>query len=156
MPRFQSKTICNMLKSRVFASALVVTAGLSLVVGVTQISAEAVWAPNRTASDSPEGHDSLKKVKGHVREGTRLVDQRGFFKHRGDGATFHAKDGSFKIEGLENLGLQRVVRTISSSNKPGEIEWLVSGLITEFQGLNYLFLDRAIQLNKAPTSVKSQ
>ncbi len=158
MSRFQIKSICNMPNHRVFLPAFVVTVGLCLMIGVSLI---ATAAPGRFAEDPPargkaNAADSLTKTKGRVREGTRLNDKRGFFTQRGDGATFNLGDGSLKIEGLENLNLERVVRTIALSDKSNEIEWLVSGIVTEFQGGNYLFIDRAIQLSKTPTTAKSR
>ncbi len=158
MSVFQIQSIRTVSKHRMFFPTLAVTVGLGLMIGASLIAAEAVVAPGRSADDfsavgEAEATDLPKKSKGRVREGTKLVDKRGFFKQRGDGATFHAEDGSLKIEGLENLNLQRVVLAIGSPGKRNEIVWLVSGTVTEFQSGNYLLIDRAIQLSK--TSVKA-
>jgi hypothetical protein len=80
-----------------------------------------------------------------MREGVELADRVGHFKLSGDRATFYAAEGGARLVGLENLNLERVVRSVSEN--PDQ-QWKVSGVVTEFRGGNYLLITRAIMLNK--------
>lgn len=82
-----------------------------------------------------------------LREGTQISDQSGFFKVTGDRATFVSADGKHRFVGLENLNLERIVRTIKDDVDP--LEWNVDGLITEYRGLNYLLITRATLKTKS-------
>jgi hypothetical protein len=82
------------------------------------------------------------KKKGLVREGTRVVEQLGYFQATGDRTTFHSADGETRILGLENLILERISRITEET--PGKVEWTVSGTITEFRGNNFLLVTRAV------------
>jgi hypothetical protein len=55
---------------------------------------------------------------------------------------FASSDG-MRYTVLENLGLQRVMRVIRGN--PEITRWSVSGLVTEFEGANYLLVSRAIR-----------
>jgi hypothetical protein len=80
------------------------------------------------------------------REGTSLVDVAGHFKLTGDRATFYTSDGSGRYGGLENLNLERIALLVSEN--PNQLEWSVSGTITEYRGANYLLITRAILKSK--------
>ena len=67
----------------------------------------------------------------------------GHFQSTGDRVTFYTSDGRFRFLGLENLALERVARVVSHSSDPGDLMWIVSGVITEFRGTNYLMIRRA-------------
>ncbi|HOM18417.1 MAG TPA: hypothetical protein PLQ00_13895 [Thermoguttaceae bacterium] len=83
-----------------------------------------------------------------IREGTRISQQKGVFTITGDRVVFAALDGTLpKLVILENLNLQRVIQTIQGSNQ--EELWVVTGRVTEFQGVNYLLLERAIRIDEA-------
>ena len=51
-------------------------------------------------------------------------------------------DGKARFVGLENLNLQRIARTIADN--PVELQWGVTGTITEFRGANFLLVRRAV------------
>ncbi len=74
-------------------------------------------------------------------EGTKQIDQVGYFKITGDRVTFFSQDGMSRYVGLENLNLQRIHRAIAG--KPRQL-WSVSGMFTEYFGANYLFVERAV------------
>lgn len=86
-----------------------------------------------------------------LREGTRIVDQLGTFKVTGDRATFYANNGEYRLGGLPNLNLERIVRAIRDN--PDQLVWSASGFITEYQSANYLLITRAVL--KARESPKS-
>ena len=75
------------------------------------------------------------------REGTHLREERGRFEYGGDRVTFTAADGQTRFLVLENLNLQRIVQILSGSGD--SLQWTVNGVITEFQGMNYLLVTRA-------------
>jgi hypothetical protein len=87
------------------------------------------------------------QVNGRWREGSRLNDQVGAFKLTGDRVTFISSDGKLKFDGLENLAIERIARTIADS--PDQLEWTISGLITEYRGSNYLLVTQAVLKTKA-------
>lgn len=75
------------------------------------------------------------------REGTHLREERGRFDYSGDRVTFTAADRKTRFVVLENLNLQRIVQILSGSGD--SLEWTVNGVITEFQGMNFLLVTRA-------------
>lgn len=102
------------------------------------------------AAGGPEESTSEAVPKPKLRrEGTQLQDEPGRFVVSGSQATFIAADGTSYV-GLPNLNLERVEKITASS--PGSGDWLVTGIVTEYQGANYLLISRARR--KAPT--KSQ
>jgi hypothetical protein len=77
-----------------------------------------------------------------LREGTHVEKFAGHFKLTGDRVTFIADKGSQRFGGLENLALERVARTVKDS--PAKLQWVVSGVITEYRGTNYLLVTHAM------------
>jgi hypothetical protein len=82
------------------------------------------------------------QVARRVREGTELVDQVGRFEVVGERIVFVTDRGSVRLVGLENLGLERIARTLA--NDPGPLEWKVTGTVTEYRGTNFVLVHRAI------------
>ena len=76
-----------------------------------------------------------------VREGTK-IEKTGCFRTTGDRVTFYTDDGKTRYRGLENLMLQRIARTIAES--PGQLEWQVTGIVTEYRGANFLLVTHAV------------
>lgn len=85
-----------------------------------------------------------------LREGTQLVDLCGRFSQTGDRVAFYQGDEEKRMVCLENLALERVAAVVRES--PDAVEWTVSGAITEFQGVNYLLLERAAQHSRDTAS----
>lgn len=75
------------------------------------------------------------------REGTQLREQRGHFETAGARISFVAADRKTRFVGLENLNLQRIAQIVGGSSET--LDWTVTGLITEYQGTNYLLVTRA-------------
>ena len=99
------------------------------------------------ASDRDAGDGSQLRL----REGTRLKDASGRFRRDGDSLTFI--DGSNReIGGLPNLNLERVMRMLKTVEEPESVTWIVSGVVTEFTGRNYLLISRAVYKSAAPPS----
>lgn len=85
---------------------------------------------------------------GQLREGFRISHQKGTFTLGGGRVVFSALDGTLpKMVVLENLNLQRVIQNLQGN--PHQEIWLITGRVTEFQGANYLLLERAIRIDEA-------
>jgi hypothetical protein len=112
-------------------------------------------AAEKPAGDSP-GTPRIEggQVSGRWREGSRLIDQLGYFKVTGEHVTFVSSDGKLKFDGLENLAIERIARTIGDS--PDQLEWSISGVITEYRGANYLLVTQAVLKTKGTRSRRGQ
>ena len=77
-----------------------------------------------------------------VREGTELTNVLGYFTSTGSRVTFIAAESGNRFAGLENLNLERISKMISKA--PKQMDWEVSGEVTEYRGANYLLVRRAI------------
>jgi hypothetical protein len=75
-----------------------------------------------------------------IREGTTLRT-KGRFELVGDRVNFYPEEGAASFRILENLALERVVRTVRESSDSRI--WTVEAVVTEFQGANFLQLRRA-------------
>jgi hypothetical protein len=94
------------------------------------------------AQEEAEEMPSVAATTDRLREGTRLDETLGTFKATGDRWTFFTADGARRFGVLENLALERVERTIRENSLA--VEWSISGMITEHQGVNYLLVTRAV------------
>lgn len=86
--------------------------------------------------------DGADRPKLRQREGAKLVDRRGRFEIRGDRVIFLATNPDAHYVVLENLSLERVTRVLEESGS--QLEWSVSGTLTEFRASNYLQISRAL------------
>jgi len=55
---------------------------------------------------------------------------------------FSATDSKLSMVCMENLNLERIVRAITDNTE--QLEWRVSGTLTEYGGANFLLVERAI------------
>lgn len=99
-----------------------------------------------------EGEENSRR---RLREGTVLADKGGHFRQDGDGAIFVTED-QFELYVLENLNLERVVRTLKASDESESIRWSVSGMVTEFNGRNFLLISRAVYKSASPPPAPEQ
>lgn len=124
-----------------------------LIVALTLVPARR--APTATV-EKPLTYDanqsSQRAPAPREREGTQITDMQGYFKASGDGAMFYSTDGATRISALPNLNLERVVQLITDN--PTQVQWSVSGTLTEFRGTNYLLITRAIARRQAPPQLK--
>ncbi len=127
--------------------------------------------PARTFSDRRKDEEQLGE---RLREGTRITDVKGSFQFSGDRVAFHPdhlshqgsqgqpdgkrqpdgksypngkgdKGESFRV--LENLALERINSELGQAR--GNLQWTVSGIVTEFRGNNYLLVTKAVVLAAA-------
>lgn len=107
----------------------------------------------RARSNSRE--ESEENAKRRLREGTVLTDEGGRFHQDGDGAVF-VSESQLEFISLPNLNLERVIRTLKGSDESESIRWSVSGVVTEFNGRNYLLINRAIYKSASPPPAPEQ
>lgn len=100
----------------------------------------AVRIPNKSDAKTQGGRTAAAKQR--LREGAKLTDVHGRFELTGERVAFYPADGSDTLPVLENLALERTAQILQDSR--GKQEWIVSGVITEFRGSNYLLLTKAI------------
>ena len=100
----------------------------------------------KTTGENPEKTTRL-------REGAELVEQAGQFRMIGARVAFITADSQHRFVGLENLTLERVAEKIADN--PAQMQWIVSGNVTEYHGENYLLLTRAqLKSQIRPTDLK--
>lgn len=86
-----------------------------------------------------------------LREGTELHEVPGQFRPVDGRFEFASADGVYRLRLLENLALERAARKVSDS--PQGVIWKVTGVVTEYQGANYLLVKRIIvDADLAPTA----
>lgn len=136
------------LAALVAASSVGQTAGICWALGGkatahTRTRSEATALGEATA-ESEEGTGGVPGRPGErLREGTRLVEVVGTFQAIGaDGITFSPRGSKDSYRVLENLALERIGRTLDETR--GTRMWVVSGLITEYRGANYLLVSKAV------------
>lgn len=118
--------------------------GLLLVTSYVNFRSVPVTAPAHASATS----DHLMRLRNAnprslQREGSTIDSRRGKFEI-GSGRTkfVDAANGSAYIC-LENLTLQQATATATKAQSTND--WIVRGTLTEFDGNNYLLIDRAIR-----------
>jgi len=133
--------------NRLPSAALV--AAVALLAGVALASAQGPGSNSKFSSRSKQAITAdadrgspTKKPDFRLREGSEITDQAGYFRMTGDRVTFFTDGGTRRFVGLENLSLQRIAQEIESGTE--EANWVVSGTVTEYQGGNYILVNRAM------------
>ncbi len=67
----------------------------------------------------------------------------------GESLTLEAEDDKQTFEALENLALERIVQAVRADSS--DKRWLVTGVVTEYRGRNFLLLER---VSRAPRAVQ--
>lgn len=110
-----------------------------------------VLALTTLASDSPPpqvtrpaAHRRAENARSaeRQREGTKLTEVSGRFEFAGDRVTFHPANEREHYRVLENLALERVGQVLGETR--AKHEWTISGVLTEYRGVNYLLLQKAV------------
>ena len=128
-----------MIRRRIWLGLLV----CSIVAAYQAPGMRSAWAQLSSKPVSPNGlTDDSKRPEHRYREGTNLVDRVGRFKVTQDRVSFYEQETEREFPALENLALERVARIVSDSSD--ELQWSVSGTVTEFRGQNYLLVTRAL------------
>jgi hypothetical protein len=136
----------------VCAAALLSAARVELNAEESSRALESGYPQSTAARNAVEGDE---KVKQRWREGKRLINHGGHFRQDGDGAVFVSEKGH-ELVALANLNLERVTRTLKASDESESIRWSVNGVVTEFNGRNYLLIQRAVYKSASPPPVPEQ
>ena len=92
-------------------------------------------AKSASRANSGQAHLSL-------REGTRIVNQPGYFRISGDRLVFFSTQQNTRYVTLENLNLERIAAAMA--DQPRQRKWKVTGTMTEYHGDNYLLVEKAV------------
>ncbi len=141
----------------VLATLLVVAALCARQTAAREGSSNREQSRNLRRRNQGFAYESGEQEVLRLREGTVILDQSGFFREDGDGATFVA-DSTTAGPGLEfgalpNLNLERVVRLLKSAEEASSVRWSVTGKVTEFAGRNFLLISRAVYKSASPPPV---
>ena len=77
-----------------------------------------------------------------VREGTRIVDQPGYFRISGDRIVFFSTQHNTRYVVLENLNLERIAGVMADQSD--RRRWKVNGTLSEYRGDNYLLVEKVV------------
>ncbi len=120
-----------------------------MVLALLVASALAAWGPAAERRDGVRAADAPttkspadRAASRRLREGTELADQVGHFEPAGQRLQFMTERGDIRLVCLENLNLERIARTVTGS--PGRVDWLVTGTVTEYRGVSFLLVERAV------------
>lgn len=120
---------------------------LVVVIALAIASNHPVFRSTSASMANADERPTLKEMnedKSLIREGTSLTDARGRFKAVNERFVFMDESTGKPLTCLENLMLQRI-HSFLKDDDGGRQRWSVSGKITEFNGENFLWLDRAIR-----------
>lgn len=99
-------------------------------------------SPPQSSSESEETHSGEEQRQ---REGSQLSGEVGHFRSVGDRLVLQVHDSPNKYVCLENLALERIGKAINQRGARGnELLWDVTGTFTEYRGVNYLLVTRAV------------
>ena len=104
--------------------------------------------PGSSNASQPEkagSNDTLlkKSEKSNlIREGTVMQSQHGIFRVSNDRTILTIANGTERYICLENLNLQRITDVIKDN--PTLTDWTVDFSVTEYRGVNYALIQRAV------------
>ena len=112
----------------------------TLIIG----TAITLWAMEPASREGTPADGGTPSVKQRRREGD-LFQGPGRFESTGDRITFYSEQDDEVFRVLENLALERIARILEDPSGLGASrKWGVTGVVTEYQGSNYLLIERAI------------
>ena len=106
------------------------------------------WTEKRKFGDQKSGEKAGPK---RLREGELISNQTGIFRETGDRISFYSSGGDESMRVLENLALERVALQLDKTRD--RRSWTVSGSVTEYRGMNYLLIKRAVLKGRTKTSL---
>ena len=123
----------------------------ALLFGVTLAWTRSAAAPNRTSAELDSGvlsrtNDPEDKSIGNdqtnrLREGGEIINQAGYFRTAGNRVAFVSADNKNQFITLENHNMERIAQAIADNSN--QSQWIVSGMISEYRGANFLLVSRA-------------
>ena len=116
-----------------------------MFLGLVGVIAEHLNADGTRGAKTNQGEGVSSDALSRVREGSKLVEQLGEFRETGGRIAFYPAGSTDSLLVLENLALERVSRDLELGTR----KWSVSGTITEYLGLNYLLIQRAVMKQRS-------
>lgn len=115
---------------------------------LTSRSVEEPPGASASASAAPDFDESAKgeRTEQLLREGARVVNQLVTCRGTGERLMVELPQAAGPVVALENLAAQRILQAIMDDI--GSAQWIINGSITEFQGRNYILLDRVTRQSK--------
>lgn len=123
----------------------------ALLFGVALAWTRSAAAPNSVQAAVETGalnqaynHEEMSlgnETKDSLREGGEILNQAGYFRTTGDRVAFVSADYKQHFVALENRYLEQVARTIANNHI--QLEWIVSGTISQYRGDNFILLSSA-------------
>jgi hypothetical protein len=110
---------------------------LTLAVGLATSLGAGDTSPSRSAGSIEE------KL---LREGTRIENRPAEIRQEAERIAIYLADHHVPLLALENLAMQRILRAVVDD--PADKHWTVTGTVTEFQGRNFLLLERVTRASK--------
>lgn len=95
-----------------------------------------------TISGATQDESTAKQTSTRVREGREAREMQATFASVGERMSCKLPSLQATVTVLENLALERVSETMMRHAE--DATWEVEGIITEYQGRNYLLLQRAV------------
>lgn len=98
-------------------------------------------APELAAEQGPQQGQAGADFRPEYREGKSVRDLKGSVRVVQSRYIFFPEGDSFRFVLLENLNLERIARAMAERTE--ETLWEIDAEITEFNGANYLLIQRA-------------
>jgi len=118
----------------------------SLLLALAQNSPSATVGTNPEMASKNDGlllkNENQPEKRELLREGTTIQSQHVVFRVTKNRVLMTPVSGSEYFYCLENLNLQRIADVIRQN--PTLTDWEVDFLITEYQGINYVLIQRAV------------
>lgn len=133
-----------------------VLCGAFLACGLTSVAEDGSDPDQQVSQRSPSapGPGPSNDAPYHrLREGTQLANELGTFKPAGERIMFLSATGKGRYLCLENLNLERIGRLVRDNSE--NLQWEISGTVTEYGGANYLAVSRAILRSKTRSRKES-
>ncbi len=98
---------------------------------------------SRSKSDKEAAKPAAEAI---IREGTRVESRTAECRAEGERLVLQMADSKRHITALENLASQRILKSVM--DEPSDNQWIVTGSITEFQGRNFLLIERVSRVSR--------
>ena len=108
----------------------------------SETSGSGAAASPSSGVDAAAVRASRRGASARLREGTEIREVLGQFIQLDGRFEFVSSDGVYRLRMLENLALERASRKVDESTQG--VVWSVSGIVTEYQGANYLLVKRIV------------
>ncbi|MDR1958404.1 MAG: hypothetical protein LBQ54_05095 [Planctomycetaceae bacterium] len=132
----------TMRKISGFVTGLLILSVLHFVLPAQQPSPAFLNYSEFGIDDLKSGIQKRQEVPLHLREGTACRNQICEFQFSGNRVLLLTNNGLQRFRCLENLNLDRIAQVLNSEEMLNQ--WVVDYTVTEYQGENYVLVNRAM------------